>query len=44
MEADGVSDYLNFAIPADFQDLSSFLAYVSGCLCVRVRTPSNADV
>lgn len=26
MEADGVSDYLNFAIPADFQDLSSFLA------------------
>jgi hypothetical protein len=37
MEADGVSDYLNFAIPADFQDLSSFLAYVSGCLCVCAR-------
>ena len=37
MEADAVSDYLTFAIPADFQDLSSFLAYVSGCLCVSAR-------
>jgi hypothetical protein len=27
MEADGVSDYLNFGIPAEMQDLSGFLAY-----------------
>lgn len=25
LEADGVSDYLNFAIPPDFTDLSGFL-------------------
>jgi hypothetical protein len=36
MEADGVSDYLNFGIPAEIQDLSGFLSCAfppAACAC-----------
>ena len=56
MEADGVSDYLNFGIPAEIQDLSGFLscafppaqlhveAFLDGAHCSNISTASKVPV